>query len=83
MKSHHEIATTVERILQSDTLVVQSEQEAFIANIAFKTGTGSFSDALIGALGFSEGGSHEHSVKLPRALVVPGSSDSGVVDSSR
>jgi len=49
MKSHHEIATTVERILQSDTLVVQSEQEAFIANIAFKTGTVSFSDALIGA----------------------------------
>ena len=49
--SNVEIATAVERILQADTLLVQNEQEAFTAMIALKTGAGSFSDALIGALG--------------------------------
>jgi len=49
--SNHEIAAAVERILQADTLLVQNEQEAFTAMIALKTGVGSFSDALIGALG--------------------------------
>src|SRR5437764_1148016 len=49
--SNHEIAAAVERILQADTLLVQNEQEAFNAMIALKTGVGSFSDALIGALG--------------------------------
>ena len=44
-------ADAVERILQADTLVVQNEQEVFTAMIALKTGAGSFSDALIGALG--------------------------------
>ena len=49
--SSHESAAAVERILQADTLLVQNEQEAFTAMIALKTGAGSFSDALIGALG--------------------------------
>ena len=49
--STQEIAAAVERILQSDTLVAQNEQEVFTAMIALKTGAGSFSDALIGALG--------------------------------
>ena len=49
--SNQEIAAAVERILQADTLLVQNEQEAFTAMIALKTGAGSFSDALIGALG--------------------------------
>jgi predicted nucleic-acid-binding protein len=49
--SNHEIAAAVERILQADTLFVQNEQEAFSAMIALKSGAGSFSDALIGALG--------------------------------
>ncbi len=49
--SDHEIAAAVERILQADTLLVQNEQEVFTAMIALKTGAGSFSDALIGALG--------------------------------
>ena len=49
--SNREIAAAVERILQADTLLVQNEQEAFIAMVALKTGAGSFSDALIGALG--------------------------------
>lgn len=46
-----EIAAAVERILQADTLFVHNEQEAFTAMIALKSGAGSFSDALIGALG--------------------------------
>ena len=46
-----EIAQTVERMLQADTLVVQNEQEVFTAMIALKSGQGSFADALVGALG--------------------------------
>ena len=49
--SKHEVAKAVEGILQADTLLVQNEQEAFIAMTALKAGTSSFSDALIGALG--------------------------------
>ncbi len=49
--SNHEVADAVEHILQADTLFVQNEQETFTAMIALKTGTGSFADALIGALG--------------------------------
>jgi len=49
--SNRDVAEAVERILQADTLVVQNEQEAFLAMMALKAGTGSFSDALIGALG--------------------------------
>ena len=50
-----EIAATIERILQIDTLVVQNEQEVFTAMAALKTGAGSFSDALTGALGTQAG----------------------------
>jgi predicted nucleic-acid-binding protein len=46
-----QIAHAIERMLQADTLVVQNEQEVFAAMITLKTGTGSFSDALIAALG--------------------------------
>ena len=49
--STQEVAHAVERILQADTLVVQNEQEVFTAMLALKIGAGSFSDALIGALG--------------------------------
>jgi len=49
--SNREVAGAVERILQADTLLVQNEQQAFTAMIALKTGIGSFSDALIGAVG--------------------------------
>jgi predicted nucleic-acid-binding protein len=43
----HEIANAIERALQSDILVVESEQEVFTAMIALKEGRGSFADALI------------------------------------
>lgn len=49
--SEVEIAAAVERILQANTFVVQNEQEAFTAMVALRTGAGTFSDALIGALG--------------------------------
>ena len=50
-----EIAAAIERMLQSDTLVVESEQEVFTATMALKEGSGSFADALIGALGARAG----------------------------
>jgi predicted nucleic-acid-binding protein len=47
----HEIAAAIERMLQTDVLVVENEQEVFTAMIALKEGHGSFADALIVALG--------------------------------
>jgi len=47
----HEIAAAVERMLQTDVLIVESEQEVFSAVITLKEGRGSFSDAIISALG--------------------------------
>ena len=49
--ANRDIAAAVERILQADTFHVRNEQQVFTAMIALKTGVGSFSDALIGALG--------------------------------
>jgi predicted nucleic-acid-binding protein len=47
----HEIAGAVERMLQTDVLIVENEQEVFTAMIALKQGQGSFADAAIAALG--------------------------------
>lgn len=49
--SDREIAAVVEGMLQSDTLVLQNEQEVFTAAQALRAGRGSFADALVGALG--------------------------------
>jgi predicted nucleic-acid-binding protein len=46
-----EIVGAVERMLQTDVLVVENEQEVFTAMIALKEGQGSFADAVIAALG--------------------------------
>jgi predicted nucleic-acid-binding protein len=53
--SADEIAAAVERILQTDVLVVENEQEVFTASVALRQGMSSFSDALIGALGARAG----------------------------
>ena len=53
--SNVDIATAIERMLQVDVLVVESEQEVFAAMIALREGYGSFADALIGALGAKAG----------------------------
>jgi predicted nucleic-acid-binding protein len=50
-----DIAAAVERLLQTDVLVIESEQEVFAAMIALREGRGSFADALIGALGAKAG----------------------------
>jgi predicted nucleic-acid-binding protein len=47
----HEIVGAVERMLQTDVLVVENEQEVFTAMIALKDGRGSFADAVIAVLG--------------------------------
>lgn len=50
-----EIAAAVERMLQTEVLLIEHEQEAFSAMIALKEGRGSFADALIAALGVRSG----------------------------
>jgi predicted nucleic-acid-binding protein len=46
-----EIVGAVERVLQTDVLIVENEQEVFTAMTALKEGQGSFADAVIVALG--------------------------------
>jgi len=53
--SREDIAAAVERMLQAEVLVVESEQEVFAATVALEEGRGSFADALIGALGVAAG----------------------------
>jgi predicted nucleic-acid-binding protein len=45
------IADAIERLLQTDVLIVENEQQVFTAMIALKEGRGSFADAIIAALG--------------------------------
>jgi predicted nucleic-acid-binding protein len=56
--SAQEIAAAVERMLQVDVLVVENEQEVFMAMIALKQGVGTFADALIGELAVRAGCTH-------------------------
>jgi predicted nucleic-acid-binding protein len=56
--SNRELADAVERILQTETFVIQNEQEVFLAMVAVKEGSGSFADALIAALGDAAGCAH-------------------------
>ncbi len=53
--SNSEVAQTIERVLEADTLFVQNEQEVFTATMALKTGQAGSADALIGALGIWAG----------------------------
>lgn len=66
-----EIAAAVERMLQTDVLVVEYEQQVFTAMIALKEGRGSFSDGIIAALGAKAGCSYTLSFDQ-RALRMPG-----------
>jgi predicted nucleic-acid-binding protein len=67
-----EVAKALERTLQADALVVESEQEVFTAMIALKEGRGSFADALIAALG-AKAGCSETVTFDRRALWLPSS----------
>lgn len=66
-----EIVRAVERILQTDVLVVENEQEVFTALIALKRGQGSFADAVIAALGARRGCSRTLTFDR-KALRLPG-----------
>ena len=57
-RTAEEIAAVIERMLEVEVLVVESEQEVFTAMIAVKEGRSAFADALIGALGARAGCSH-------------------------
>jgi predicted nucleic-acid-binding protein len=67
----HEIAAAIERMLQTDVLVVENEQEVFTAMIALKEGHSSFADALIVALGARVGCSRTLTFDQ-KALRLPG-----------
>lgn len=53
-----EIAAAIERMLQVEVLVVESEQEVFAAMVALKQRRGAFADALIAELGTRAGCIH-------------------------
>ena len=53
-----EIAAALERMIQTDVLLIENEQEVFTAMTALKSGRGSFADALIAALGAKAGCEH-------------------------
>ena len=59
------VASAIEHLLQADALVVEREQDVFVAMIALKQGRGAFADALIEGLGRRAGCSH--TVTLDRA----------------
>ncbi len=50
-RSRAQIADHVEMLLAADTLEVQNEQEVYQAVVALRNGSGTFEDALVGALG--------------------------------
>jgi len=54
----HEIAAAVKRMLQTDVLEIENEQEVFTAMIALKQGQVSFADSVIAALGARAGCSY-------------------------
>jgi predicted nucleic-acid-binding protein len=53
-----EIAAALERMLQTDVLLIENEQEVFTAMIALKEKRGTFADALIAELGAKAGCKH-------------------------
>jgi predicted nucleic-acid-binding protein len=65
-----EVGAAIERVLQTDVLLVEREQEVFTSMIALKEERGSFADALIGALGARAGCSHTVTVDR-KALRLP------------
>jgi len=56
--SRRAIAASFEALLTTDTLVIESEQEVYLATISLLGGTASFADALIAALGAKAGCSY-------------------------
>jgi predicted nucleic-acid-binding protein len=69
--SDADIAAAIERMLQIDALVVENEQNVFVAMVALAEGRGSFADALIAELGAVAGCSHTLTFDR-KALRLPG-----------
>jgi predicted nucleic-acid-binding protein len=53
--SREEVATTVQRLLESGALIFESEPQVFAALALCEDGDGSLADALIGQLGLKAG----------------------------
>lgn len=51
----HKISAVIERMLQTDVLVIEDEQEVFTAMIALKEGQSSFADSVIAQIGLKAG----------------------------
>lgn len=66
-----QIAAALERMLQTDVLQIEHEQEVFTAMVALKQGRGTFADALIVALGAKAGCQHTLTFDQ-KALRLPG-----------
>jgi predicted nucleic-acid-binding protein len=69
--SRDAIVAVVETILRTETLIVESEREVFLAMVALREGRGEFGDALIGALNAKSGCAHTLTFDR-RALRLPG-----------
>jgi predicted nucleic-acid-binding protein len=67
-----QVAAAVERLLAADALNIQNEQQVFQAMIALKNGTGTFADALIGAVGVWAGCSSTFTFDEKAARKLPG-----------
>jgi predicted nucleic-acid-binding protein len=67
----NQIAAAIERTLQANVLVVENEQQVFMATIVLREGRGSFADALIAALGARAGCSYTATFDR-KALRLPG-----------
>ena len=71
----HKIAAAVERMLQTDVLEIENEQEVFTAMIALKQDQGSFADSVIAALGAGAGSSctltFDHKARRLRGFELP------------
>jgi len=66
-----QIAAAIERMLQTDALVVEQERQVFTAMVAFREGRGAFADALIAELGTRAGCGHTLTFDR-KALRLPG-----------
>lgn len=53
-----EIVAAIERMLESEVLVIENEQEVFAAMISLQQGLGSFADTLIAEVGTRAGCTH-------------------------
>jgi predicted nucleic-acid-binding protein len=71
-RSRKQIAGDLEMILAADTLEVQNELEVYQAAVALRSESGTFEDALIGALGMWRGCSTTVTFDQKAAQKLPG-----------